>query len=335
MMAELLATAWAAVLAFAVFMYVFMDGFDLGVGILFPFAPAEGDRDIMMNTVAPVWDGNETWLVLGGGGLLAAFPAAYATVLPALYFPILIMLIALIFRGVAFEFRFKATRERRIWNQSFFGGSLFAAVAQGFVLGSFVQGIDLEGGRFAGGPFDWVTPFSLFTAVALPFGYALLGATWLIAKTEGDLQLWAYRQARRLVWVLLAAIVIVSLWTPLLEQSIAERWFGWPNLLLLAPVPLLTGLAMWGLLRSLAQGRELAPFVLTLGLFWLAYSGFIVSLWPHIVPPDLTIYEAAAAPESQLFLLIGVAFLVPVILAYTGFSYWVFRGKVRPGEGYH
>ena len=333
--AELLAVVWAAILAFAVFMYVFMDGFDLGVGILFPFARSEAHRDTMMNSVAPVWDGNETWLVLGGGGLLAAFPVAYATVLPALYFPILLMLIALIFRGVAFEFRFKAGTEKRLWDRSFFGGSLCAAVAQGMVLGAFVQGLEVEGRQYVGGPLDWLTPFTVFTGLALPVGYALLGATWLILKTEGQLQKRARQQARRLGWGLLAAIVVASAWTPLLEHSIAERWFSWPNLLLLSPVPLLTGLAMYALMRSLARGRELAPFLLTLGLFWLAYSGFIVSLWPNIVPPNITLFEAAAAPESQLFLLVGVALLVPAILAYTAFSYWVFRGKIREGEGYH
>ncbi|WP_435103247.1 cytochrome d ubiquinol oxidase subunit II [Arhodomonas sp. AD133] len=331
----MLVNVWAAVLAFAVFMYVLMDGFDLGVGILFPFAANDGHRDLMMNSVAPVWDGNETWLVLGGGGLLAAFPLAYATLLPAMYFPVLLMLIALIFRGVAFEFRFKAHTSRRLWDVAFHGGSVAATFAQGIVLGGFIQGFETQDGRFSGGAFDWLTAFSVFTGFALVAGYALLGATWLVMKTEGDLQRWARSHARRLVWLLIAAVIIVSLWTPWLDESIAARWFSWPNLLFFSPVPVLTALCMWQLVRALDRGAEYQPFIYALVLFWLSYSGFIISLWPHVIPPRVTIYEAAAAPEAQLFLLIGVGFLVPAILAYTAYTYWVFRGKVRPGEGYH
>ncbi len=335
MIETMLANVWAAILGFAVFMYVLMDGFDLGVGILFPFARSESDRDLMMNSVAPIWDGNQTWLVLGGAGLLAAFPVAYAVLLPALYFPLLLMLIALIFRGVAFEFRFKAHTRRWLWNGAFHGGSLIATFSQGIVLGAFIQGFETEDMRFIGSDFDWLTPFSLFVGLALVGGYALIGATWLILKTEGALQQWAYTLAGRLVWWLLAVIMAVSLWTPLLDRSIAERWFSWPNLLFFSPVPVLTAFAMYGLLRSLRSRRELAPFLLTMALFWLAYLGFIISLWPNVVSPSITIYAAAAAPESQLFLLVGVAFLIPAILAYTAYSYYVFRGKVRPEEGYH
>lgn len=334
-MSEWLPIVWAGILAFGVFMYVFMDGFDLGVGILFPLAPSEAHRDVMMNSVAPVWDGNETWLVLGGGGLLAAFPVAYATVLPALYFPVLLMLIALVFRGVAFEFRFKAQQSRPIWNRAFHFGSLIATFSQGIVLGAFIQGMETANRQFVGGPLDWLTPFSVFTGIALVAGYALLGATWLVMKTEGELQEWAYRTARRLVWALLAAVAVVSVWTPLLNEAIAERWFQLPNLIYLSPVPLVTAGVAIGLLTSLAHRREIKPFVLTLALFALSYLGLGISLWPNIVPPNITLYEAAAAPNSQLFLLVGVAVLVPVILAYTALTYWVFRGKVRVGEGYH
>ncbi|HKJ94506.1 MAG TPA: cytochrome d ubiquinol oxidase subunit II [Gammaproteobacteria bacterium] len=331
----MLANVWAAILAFGVLMYVLMDGFDLGIGILFPFAPDNRSRDLMMNSVAPIWDGNETWLVLGGGGLMAAFPVAYATLLPAMYLPALLMLIALIFRGVSFEFRFKAHTSRHVWDRAFFGGSLCATFAQGIVLGSFIQGFDTRGGQFVGSAFDWLTPFSLFVGLALVGGYALLGATWLIVKTEGPLQRWAYRTAQTLAWWLLAAIAVVSLWTPFLDQSIAARWFGWPGIAFFSPVPLLTALALWALFWSLRKRHTLRPFLFALALFWLSYSGFIISLWPNVVPPNITIYDAAAAPESQLFLLVGVAFLVPLILAYTAYTYYIFRGKVRADEGYH
>lgn len=242
-MAMDLTLIWAGLIAFAVFMYVLLDGFDLGVGILFPAAPDDRARDTMMNSVAPVWDGNETWLVLGGSGLLAAFPLAYAIILPALYFPVLIMLVALIFRGVAFEFRFKAETSRPLWDRAFYGGSLLATFAQGVILGAFIHGFKIEGTIFAGGLFDWLSPFSLMTGLGLVAGYALLGATWLVMKTEGALQDWAYAWARRLLLAVLAFVAIVSLWTPLFDAEIARRWFSWPNILYLSPVPIVTGLA--------------------------------------------------------------------------------------------
>ncbi|MFA5531622.1 MAG: cytochrome d ubiquinol oxidase subunit II [Thiohalomonadaceae bacterium] len=325
---------WFGVIAFAVFMYVLLDGFDLGIGILFPFAPSEQDRDVMMNSVAPVWDGNETWLVLGGGGLFIAFPVAYAAAFPALYLPLLLMLIALIFRGVAFEFRFRAESSRRFWNAGFFAGSLFATFAQGLILGNFVAGIPLDGISFAGGALDWLTPFSLFTAVALVIGYALLGATWLILKTEGSLQAWASRWVHPLTLGMIAAIVGVSLWTPLLNAAITERWFSWPNLLWLSPVPVLTALFSAWLWRATSRGAERLPFLLTLGLFLLCFIGLAISLWPNILPPGLSIWQAASSPQTQLFMLIGVLALMPLVLGYTAYSYYVFRGKVRPGGGY-
>ncbi|MCC2662819.1 MAG: cioB [Geminicoccaceae bacterium] len=276
-----LTIAWAGIIVLAVVMYVLLDGFDLGVGILFPFAPSDGDRDLMMTSVAPIWDGNETWLVLGGAGLLGAFPLAYAVILSGTYVPLLIMLIALILRGVAFEFRFKAGRSRHLWDKAFHYGSLLATIAQGLVLGTYIQGFEVEGRDYAGGMLDWLTPFTLLTGVALIAGYALLGATWLIWKTEGELQRLAYGWAKPLLFAVLGFVGVVSIWTPVLDPTIA------------------------------------------------------ISLWPHAVPPDITIWQAAAAPESQLFLIVGVGALIPVILAYTVFSYYVFRGKVRPGEGYH
>jgi cytochrome bd ubiquinol oxidase subunit II len=316
-------------------MYVLMDGFDLGLGILFPYAPSHADRDVMMNSVAPIWDFNETWLILGAAGLFAAFPIAYAVLLPALYLPSLLMLIALIFRGVAFEFRFKARSGRYLWDHSFHLGSLFATFAQGIVLGAFVQGVRMEGRDFAGGMLDWLTPFSLMCGVALVAGYALLGATWLIWRSDPPLQQWARRMARRLLLAVIAFVGLVSLWTPLISEAIAARWFSWPNLLYLSPVPLVTaGLALW-LWRACEDG-EVLPFVLAMGLFLLSYLGLAISLWPKLIPPDVTIWQAASPPETQVFLLVGMAFLIPTILVYTAYSYWVFRGKVTHDSiGYH
>lgn len=327
---------WASILALGVFMYVLLDGFDLGVGILFPLGETDAERDVMMNSVAPVWDGNETWLVLGGGGLLAVFPLAYAVIMPALYFPVLLMLIALIFRGVAFEFRFKAPPRRRwLWDHSFNLGSVVATFSQGLVLGGFLQGFEVAGRDFAGGPFDWLSPFTVFVGLALICGYALLGATWLIIKTEGELQERFYRLARPLLLGVVLFIVAVSVWTPLKHPAIAERWFSWPNLLYLSPVPIVTALVALLLLRALRRRREAQPFVLSLALFLLCYLGLGISLWPYAAPPSITIWDAASDPSSQLFLLVGTLFLLPFILFYTGYAYFVFRGKVREGEGYH
>ncbi|WP_119458371.1 cytochrome d ubiquinol oxidase subunit II [Rhodospirillaceae bacterium SYSU D60014] len=334
-MAADLTVIWAAIIAFGVFMYVFMDGFDLGVGILFPFARSDRHRDLMMNSVAPIWDGNETWLVLGGAGLLAAFPLAYAIILPALYIPLTVMLLALIFRGVAFEFRFKAEASRPLWDRAFNLGSLVATGAQGIVLGAFIQGFAVDGRDYVGGMFDWLTPFSLMTGVGLVAGYALLGSAWLVMKTEADLQAWAYGMARPLLFGVLIFIAIVSLWTPLLDRDIAGRWFSWPNIAYLSPIPILTALLAFGLYRALELHHDRTPFVYTLGLFVLSYGGLAISLWPYVIPPDITIWEAASSPTSQIFLLAGAAFVIPAILAYTAWSYYVFRGKVRQDIGYH
>lgn len=326
---------WAAILALAVFMYVLLDGFDLGVGMLFALRRDPHDRDLMVGTVAPVWDFNETWLILGGGGLLAVFPVAFAIMMPALYFPILIMLMGLLFRGVAFEFREVHGARRWIWDRAFLYGSLLATLAQGVILGNIVQGFAINGRQFAGTSWDWINPFALLTGLGLVFGYTLQGATWLILKTEGELQAWARRVARNCLWGVLAFIVLMSVWTPLAEPRIAERWFSWPNLLWFSPVPVLTAVIAVTLIRSLQRGRELLPFVCSFGLFFLAFTGLIISLWPYIVPPHVTLWDAAAHPLSQGFLLIGTMFLLPVILLYVIWSYWVFRGKVRAGHGYH
>jgi cytochrome bd ubiquinol oxidase subunit II len=327
---------FAAIIVLGVVMYVLLDGFDLGVGILFPWLGDDTERDVAMNSVAPIWDGNETWLVLGGGALFGAFPLAYAIILPGTYIPLLIMLLGLIFRGVAFEFRFKADEKgRHWWDKAFHWGSVAATVAQGMVLGTFIQGFEVEGRDYVGGMLDWLTPFTLLTGIALIAGYALLGATWLIWRTEGVLQDRAFHWARTLLVAVLAFVVVVSLWTPLLNSEIAARWFGWPNLVLLSPVPLVTAAVAFALWRAVQKRREVLPFVLSMGLFLLAFLGLGISLWPYVIPPDITIWDAAAAPESQVFLLIGVGPLIPIILAYTALTYWVFRGKVRAGEGYH
>ena len=329
-----LATVWAAIIAFAVAAYVVMDGFDLGVGILFPFARDDASRTLMMNSVAPVWDGNETWLVLGGGGLLAAFPLAYAIILPALYAPLIAMLLGLVFRGVAFEFRWRDPRHRRGWDFAFFAGSLLATFAQGVTLGALLQGIDIAGRAYAGGWWDWLTPFSLLTGASLVVGYALLGACWLIWKTGGELQADAYRFARPLTVMLVAAIAAVSAYTPFLEGKYYQRWFAWPGVLAAAQVPLLVAITTFLLIRALAKRHERAPFLLTLTLFGLSMLGLAISIWPDVIPGRVSIWQAAAPTKSQSFLLAGTAVLIPLILAYTAWAYWVFRGKVAE-EGYH
>ncbi|MBP7657974.1 MAG: cytochrome d ubiquinol oxidase subunit II [Pseudoxanthomonas sp.] len=327
---------WILIIFFGVMMYVVMDGFDLGIGILFPFAPDRHDRDVMMNTVAPVWDGNETWLVLGGAGLLAAFPLAYAVVLSALYLPLMFMLLGLILRGVAFEFRFKAhDHERHFWDKAFIVGSVAAAFFQGVALGAYIEGIPVVDRAFAGGAFDWFAPFPLFAGLGVVVTYAVLGCTWLILKTEGALQAAMIRLTGPLLWALIAFMVAVSIWTPLAHPGIAARWFSWPNMLWFAPVPLLVVLCAVQLLRSLRGAPHAAPFFYVLGLVFLGYTGLAISVWPMIIPPDITIWAAAAPPQSQGFALVGALFIVPFILMYTAWSYYVFRGKVRPEDGYH
>lgn len=324
---------WAGILALAVFMYVLLDGFDLGVGMLFALRGDAGDRDLMVSTVAPVWDFNETWLILGGGGLMAVFPLAFAILMPALYFPILVMLLGLLFRGVAFEFREVEGARRGLWDRGFFWGSLAATFAQGVVLGNFIVGFPVAGRDFAGGAWDFLSPFPLLVGLGLVFGYALQGATWLVLKTEGELQQWSRLMAYRCIWGVLAFIVLISIWTPLTEPRIAARWFSMPNFLWFSPVPVLTAALALLLLHSLRRRSELLPFLCSFGLFFLAFSGLVISLWPYIVPPSITLWDAAAAPKSQAFLMVGTMFLLPVILGYVAWSYWVFRGKVR--GGYH
>lgn len=323
---------WAGILALAVFMYVLLDGFDLGVGILFALRRTDADGNLMISSVAPVWDFNETWLVLGGGGLLAIFPLAFSVLIPALYFPVLVMLLGLLFRGVAFEFREVEGARRALWDRGFFLGSLVATFAQGVILGNFIQGFPVRGREFVGGSWDWISPFPLITGVGLVFGYALQGATWLIMKTEGDLQAWARKMAQRCLWGVLAFIGVISVWTPMASARIAERWFTLPNLVWFAPVPLLTLLLAIALFRSLKRGPDMVPFICSFGLFFLSFTGLVISLWPYLVPPSITLWDAAVGPKAQTFLLIGTLFLLPVILLHVAYAYWVFRGKVRAGH---
>ncbi len=330
-----LALIWAGLIAFAVLAYVLLDGFDLGVGILFPFLKNRDERHLAMNTIAPVWDGNETWLVLGGGGLFAVFPLAYAILMPALYPLIIAMLLGLIFRGVAFEFVHRTKRMQAFWEFGFWGGSLVAAIAQGMALGALVQGIAVDGRAYAGGNWDWLTPFTVLTAVALVVGYALLGATWLIFKTEGETLARARRFAMPLGVGLIALIGAVSLATPFLHPQYLARWFGWPSGAWTAVVPLLLAFAIWQLWAGLKNKDHMRPFLATVALFVLSYVGLGVSFYPNLIPPALTIAKAAAPESSLRFLLVGAALLIPMILSYTAYSYWVFRGKVHPGDGYH
>ena len=326
---------WAGLIAFAVIAYVILDGFDLGIAILFPFEPEEDQRSQMMNAIAPVWDGNETWLVLGGGGLLAAFPLAYAILMPAFYAPILAMLLGLIFRGVAFEYRFRTKRWRAFWDWGFFLGSVAATFAQGLVLGTYLQGIKVVGRAYAGGWWDWCTPFSLFCGMALVVGYAMLGAAFVVMKTEGPVA--ARMQGRLIPFYLLTLLCcgIVSLWTPFISDAVYARWFTWPNIFYFSPIPILVALISLAFIWAVRRNAERLPFFLALGLFVLSFAGLGISLWPDVVPGDFTIWQAASPDKSLAFLLVGAVFLIPLILGYTAYAYWVFRGKVDPNAAYH
>ena len=328
---------WVAIIVFATLMYIIMDGFDLGIGMLFYFERDPQSRDVMVNSVAPVWDGNETWLVLGGAGLFGAFPLAYAVIIDALTIPLTAMLIGLIFRGVAFEFRFKATpSHRKFWDYSFAGGSLLATFSQGIVVGAMINGFEVEGRRFVGSSLDWLTPFNLFCGLGLMVAYSLLGTTWLVMKSEGALQLHMRHLTRRVLLALVGVIAVVSIWTPLGWQYVSDRWFSLHNFFWFLPVPLLVGVfSLWIWRLSLNPNSHVMPFILTLGLIFLGFSGLGISLWPNLIPPSITLWDAAAPPSSQLFMLVGTLLIIPVILVYTAWSYYVFRGKISGNEGYH
>lgn len=330
-----LALIWAGIIGFAVLTYVILDGFDLGIGILFPFVSETPDRDVMMNSVAPVWDGNETWLVLGGGGLFAVFPLAYALILPALYMPITLMLLALVFRGVAFEYRWRTERWKGVWDIAFAGGSMVSAMMQGITLGALVQGIEVTGRAYSGGWWDWLTPFSVIVGVAVVIGYALLGSTWLVMKTDGSVQTRMRRYAWRTGIATLGLMALVSILTPFQDAVYFQRWFAWPSLLLSLFMPILVLLSARGLFAGLNDHRDVSPFVYSLLLFVLCFIGIAVSFFPYLVPPSVTIWDAAAPEKSLSFALVGTVVLVPLILTYTAYAYWVFRGKINPEEGYH
>jgi cytochrome d ubiquinol oxidase subunit II len=329
-----LTVIWAGIIGFAIVAYVVMDGFDLGIGILFPRIAVGQERDTAMNSIAPVWDGNETWLVLGGGGLLAAFPLAYAIILPALYAPLLAMLLGLVLRGVAFEFRWRDPAHRPTWDFAFHAGSLIATFAQGITLGALLQGITIKGRAYAGGWWEWLSPFSLLTGVGLVIGYALLGSCWLIWKTEGSLQEFAFKRARLHGILLLLAIAVVSLATLTLEPQYYTRWLSLPGVIATAQVPLATLIVSFLFFRNLRLKKEAQPFLYALALFGLCIVGLGISIWPNVIPARMSIWAAAAPYRSQVFMLFGAGLMVPVILAYTGWAYWVFRGKVGV-EGYH
>ena len=331
-----LSLIWGVIIAFGVMMYVIMDGFDLGLGILFPLIPDARERDVMMNTVAPVWDGNETWLILGGAALYGAFPLAYSVILEALYLPLIFMLAGLIFRGVAFEFRFKASPEKRhIWDWAFIGGSLLATLCQGIVIGTYISGIAVVNRQFAGGSLDWLAPFPLFCGLGLIVAYALLGSTWLLVKTEGMLEARMRHYTRPLAFALMAVVAVLCVWTALLHPEIANRWFSHAHIVIFGALLVLGLLALYGLLGTLRQHHSHWPFVFTLVLMFLGYIGLAFSIWPNIVPPSISLWDAASPLSSQLFILIGTLFILPIILMYTCWSYYVFRGKVRIGDGYH
>ncbi len=320
---------WGMLIATAIFLYVALDGFDLGVGILFPFAPSNKCRDRMMNSIAPFWDGNETWLVFGGAGLFVAFPLAYAVLLPAFYIPIIIMLLGLIMRGVAFEFRFKASEDARFfWDYIFHFGSLSAAFCQGAILGAFVQGVAVNGRNFSGGPFDWATGFSVMTGIALVFGYALLGATWLIMKTEDVTQEWARKVAAYVLGFVGIFMALVSIIMPFLHMYIKEFWFSSPNIYYLMPIPLFTAalfIMVWCDISR--KKRQCRPFFSSIGIFLMGYLGLGLSIFPWIIPFQYNIWQAAALGPGLSLMLVGVAPLLPLILGYTAYCYYIFRGK--------
>lgn len=330
----LLPVIWFGIVAFSLLMYVLLDGFVLGIGILAPFADSNRQVDHMMNAAAPIWDGNETWLMLAGAGLLAAFPKAYDIMLSGLYLPILLMLFALVLRGVSFEFRFKAATSKRLWGTCFNLGSSGAAFAQGLILGAILEGMPLQGGKYLGGTFDWFSPFSILTAVAVMFGYALLGSTWLIMKTEGSLQDIAFGLTRPLMAAVVAFMGLVSAWLPFLSSQIMNRWFESGYFVWLSPVPLLAlanAVLLW---RAVMRKADHAPFFLVLSFFGLGFIGLLLGMWPNLLPPNLTIWDAAAPPSSQGFVLIGTLVMLPVVLGYTWWSYSVFRGKIAAQSGY-
>ena len=314
---------WGGLLAFVVLAYIIFDGYDLGVGILIPLMRSDQNRSQMLDSVR-LWDANETWLVLGGGGLFAIFPLAYSIIFPALYLPLIGMLLSLVIRGVVSEFRWQNKQSAFIWDGLFFVGSFLAAFFQGTILGAIVQGIPVVEHAYAGGPLDWLTPFSMMTGIALVLGYSLLGATWLVLKTDGELQNKAFALIKSLGILMVLMVGIVSLWTPFLKQDYLSRWFAWPQAIYVLPVPLLLAVAIGILFRAVDRRNTWLPFVATICIFLLSYIGLLISIFPYVVPDTITLWEAAAPMSSQKFLLPGTLILVPIILIYTIYAHWVF-----------
>lgn len=331
----ILPIVWVGIVGFAIVVYVLLDGFDLGIGILFPWFFEEEDRTVMLNTIAPVWDGNATWLIFGGACLYAAFPVAYSTLLPILYMPMMIMLAALIFRGIAFEFRFKSQEHRYFWDMAFAGGSILVAFSQGVILGTFIQGFEPGKTIISSSFYEWFTPFSFAIGIAVMVGYALLGSTWLIAKTTQDLQKRMYPIAKLCLAGVGVFIIYASLFTPLVDPSVIEKWFSYPNFILLSPLPIFTAIAGYLCWQSLNGECEYQPFTYSLLLFLCPLIGFIISIWPYIIPHQVTIWQAASPVGTQIFTLVGVVILLPVLLGYTAYAYRVFEGKVTSETDHH
>tara|TARA_Y100000389_G_scaffold191836_1_gene218604 strand:- start:6079 stop:7101 length:1023 start_codon:yes stop_codon:yes gene_type:complete len=320
---------WGGLIASVIFLYVLLDGFDLGCGILFPFAPTDSCRSKIMNSIVPFWDGNETWLVLAAGSLFVAFPPAYSIIMSAFYMPIILMLVGLIFRGIAFEFRFKSDskKQQRIWDISFHFGSLLAALMQGIILGNFIQGVQVENRVFIGEPLDWINGFSIITGISMIFGYALLGSTWLVMKTDKKTQKWARKAAKYVLIYVGFFMAIITVTMPFIDDRIINLWFSMPNLLFLSPIPIISAIIFFTIYFDVNTDNEVRPFILTILLFLLSYLGICISLYPWIVPFKMNLWQASAASTSQSIVLIGVVIFLPIILFYTGYVYYVFRGK--------
>jgi cytochrome d ubiquinol oxidase subunit II len=328
-----LVLVWAALVAFAMILYILLDGISLGVGLLFPTAAGEEERNLMMESIAPVWDANQTWLVFGGGAIFAAFPVVYGVLSSALYLPLVTFIVGLIFRGVTFEFRAHSTRKKP-WNQAFFFGSLVAVLSQGFTLGGVLTGIKISGHHFAGGAFDWLNPFSIMVGMALVPGYILLGAGYLILKTTGPVQEKARRQAFWSGMAVLAFMAVVTVWTPFHYPLVWTNWFSSPRIYFVWMFPLLGMFSAFSLRKSLTAQQEMTPLISAVGLFLSGYFGLATSMYPYAIPPTITLYEAASQPETLRFTLWGAVIVLPIVMAYIVYSYSVFRGKVSP-EGYY
>ena len=331
---NLLALAWCGIIAFGIIMYVLLGGFDLGIGIMSIFFRKEEERDLLISTILPVWDGNQTWLVFGGAALYGAFPLAFSEILPIMYIPILLMVISLLFRGIAFEFRLKAIKTKPLWDYCFFIGSIFAVIAQGLILGTFVQGFTIQPTSELSNFHEWLNPFGIGCALGLISGYSLLGANYLIIKTTGNLQEKCFSISSKMQYIILLGFIMVSVWSPFLDPAIMERWLNLKNMPFLAILPFITLILFFLHRYAIKNKLEHAPFWCVIGMFLMCYIGFIISIYPYIVPRKITYLEAAADRSSLLFMLIGACIMLPPLLYYTYHSYKIFSGKVTKKLGY-